>query len=184
VRVARLTPEVGLSIGSRAPDFQALAGADGKRYSLSSFDDARILVVVFLGNGCPTAKGYTGRLRNLQRDYADQGVRVVGVNSNNPAFSPPDTYEGMVRRSKEADFGFPYLKDEDRRVAREFGAICTPHVYAFDEARRLQYKGRIDDSRMPDTVTREDLRNALDDLLARRPIQAPETEPFGCSIVW
>jgi peroxiredoxin len=180
---AMVTAEVGLPIGSAAPDFRDLAAADGGRYSLSSFADP-VLVIVFLGNGCPTVKGYTGRLLGLQRDFGDKGVRVVGINSNNAAISPPDTYEMMVKRAHEAEFNFTYLKDEDRHVAKEFGAICTPHVFAFDHARLLQYKGRIDDSRMPLSVTRQDLRSALDDLLSRRPVRTPETEPFGCSVVW
>jgi hypothetical protein len=90
----------------------------------------------------------------------------------------------MVLRVREKGFNFPYVKDEDRTVARTYGAVCTPHVFLLDEERKLRYKGRIDDSRNPERVTVSDLRNAIDDLLANRPLRVSETTPFGCSIIW
>ena len=120
---------------------------------------------------------------SLQRAYGPQGVQFFGINSNNPYLSPPDTYAEMVGRASSKGFNFPYAKDEDGRVARAFGAASTPHVFVLDRARRLQYQGRIDDSRDPARVTVRDLQNALDDLLAGRPVRVPETTPFGCAIV-
>lgn len=179
-----LTGEVPLRIGAEAPDFTNLPGTDGKRYSLSSFDTDPVLAIMFLANGCPTVKGYAERLRSIQADYESQGVRLVGINSNNPALSPADTFEAMKERSQEAGYTFLYLKDDDRLIARSYGAFRTPHAYVLDRSRRLRYRGRIDDSRLPDTVTRQDLRHALDDVLAPRRVRVAETEPFGCSIVW
>jgi len=89
----------------------------------------------------------------------------------------------MVLRVRDKGFNFPYIKDDDRTVARSYGAVCTPHVFLLDEERRLRYKGRIDDSRNPERVTVSDLRNAIDDLLANRPVRVSETTAFGCSIV-
>ncbi len=173
-----------LTIGVGAPDFGNLLGVDGERYSLSSFQDKRLLVLLFISNGCPTVKACQNRMIKIQRDYSGNSVQLLALNSNNSYLSPADTYAEMVLKVREKGFNFPYVKDEDRRVARAYGAICTPHVFLLDEERRLRYKGRIDDSRNPERVTVSDLRNAIEDLLANRPLRVSETTPFGCSIIW
>jgi peroxiredoxin len=173
-----------LTIGAGAPDFGNLLGVDGERYSLSSFQNKRLLVLLFISNGCPTVKACQDRMIKLQKDFGPEGVQLLALNSNNPYLSPADTYAEMVLRVQEKGFNFPYIKDEDRTVARSYGAVCTPHVFLLDEERRLRYKGRIDDSRNPDRVTISDLRNAIEDLLANRSVGVPETTPFGCSVVW
>lgn len=172
------------TIGIGAPDFGNLLGVDGERYSLSSFQDKKLLVLLFISNGCPTVKACQDRMIRIQKDYASKNVQLLALNSNNSYLSPADTYAEMVLRVREKGFNFPYVKDEDRTVARSYGAVCTPHVFLLDEPRKLRYKGRIDDSRNPDRVTISDLRNAIEDLLASRPVAVPETTPFGCSIVW
>jgi len=176
--------DASLEIGSAAPHFEDLLGADGKRYSLSSFDGVPVLVIMFLSNGCPTVKGYEDRIRGIAQDHMNRGVQLVAINSNNPYVSPRDAYREMVDRAREFGFDLPYLKDEDRNMARDYRAVCTPHVFVFNEARRLRYRGRIDDSRLPGNVTSHDLRNALDDLLVGRPVTVAETRPFGCAIMW
>ena len=173
-----------LELGDRAPDFHDLPGADGNQYSLSSFQDKRVLIVVFVGNGCPTVKAYEDRLAGIHKTYADRGVQLVAINSNNPYLSPPDTYAQVARRAKEKGFAFPYLKDEGGEVARRYGAVCTPHIFAFDEERRLRYRGRIDDSRSASRANTHDLAAAIADVLAGREVAMPETTPFGCAIVW
>jgi len=178
------TATSALQIGSNSPGFSDLLGVDGKRYSLSSFDDARFLVVVFTSNGCPTVRAFEARLAEIDATYALDGVRVVAINANNAYLSPGDSHEEMQRRAGEKGFPFPYLKDEDGAVARSYGAISTPHAFVFDENRRLRYQGRIADSRIPEKATTSDLENALVDLLAGRPPRVPVTVPFGCSIVW
>jgi peroxiredoxin len=178
------TASVALDIGASAPQFSDLLGVDGRRYSLSSFEDRRLLVVVFISNGCPTVRAFEDRLAEIEATYAPDGVRVVAINANNPHLSPGDSYEEMVRRASEKGFPFHYLKDEHSRVARAYGAISTPHAFVLDEGRRLRYQGRIADSRIPERVTAPDLENALVDLLAGRPPRVPLTLPFGCSIVW
>lgn len=172
-----------LTIGKRAIGFDALPAVDGQRYSLASFAQSPYLVVVFICTGCPTVKANEERLIGLQRRYAAAGVRIVAINANNPALSPFDTMEEMRRRATEKGFNFPYLKDEHGEVAERFGAISTPHVFVFDSARRLVYKGRIDDSRDPARATSSDLENALQDLFDGSPVRTPETQPFGCAIV-
>jgi peroxiredoxin len=143
-----------------------------------------LLVVVFTSNGCPTVRAFEGRLVEIEATHGREGVRVVAINSNNPYLSPGDSHAEMVRRAVEKGFPFPYLKDEDGSVARAYGAISTPHVFVFDQDRRLRYQGRIADSRIPEKVTSPDLEHALRDLLAGRPPRVPVTVPFGCSIVW
>ena len=173
-----------LELGQRAPAFEGLLGTDGRTYALSSFDDAPFLALVFSGNACPTAKAWEGELIRLQEDYRDRGVRLVIVNSNNPYLSPLDTHAEMVRRAEPSGNAFPWLKDPDGSAARAYGAICTPHVFLLDETRRLRYRGRLADSRRPETAKRHDLREAVDDLVEDRPVREPETTPFGCAIVW
>jgi len=90
----------------------------------------------------------------------------------------------MIQRSKEKGFNFPYVRDETQDIAKKYGGICTPHVFAFDEKRVLQYKGRIDDNRNFSLVKSNDLRNALDAMLSGKTPEVWETRPFGCSIKW
>jgi thiol-disulfide isomerase/thioredoxin len=164
--------------------FEALAGADGRRYSLSSFEEKRVVVVVFAANGCPTVRGLEPLFKEFQRQYERRGVQLLLVNSNNSALSPPDTYAEVVKRAQESGFAFPYLKDEGGVVARRFGALTTPHAFVLDKQRRLRYRGRIADSRQASTVTTRYLDQAVDDILASRDVAVPETEPYGCSIIW
>lgn len=173
-----------LEQAAKAPDFTDLQAADGRRYSLRSFDDKPVLVVMFTCNHCPYVVAYEDRMVAIQRDYAEKGVQLVAINSNDDKNYPEDSYPLMVKRAKEKGFNFPYLRDPDQKVAEAYGAVCTPHVFAFDKERRLRYKGRIDDSRDPHQVKSHDLRNAIDDLAAGRNVRTPETRPFGCSIKW
>ncbi len=170
------------AIGEKAPAFENLLGVDSKRYSLSTFDDKQIIVLIFMANRCPTARVYTDRLRAIQTDYGQKGVQLIGINSDNQYFFSNETLEKMMEVSKERELNFPYLKDEDQTVAKKYGALVTLHAFVLDKERKLRYRGRIDDSRDPAKVTTHDLRNALDDLLMSREIGVSETRPFACSI--
>ena len=172
-----------ISLGAPAPPFGGLMGTDGRSYSLESFEDKAVLVLVFVGNGCPTLRLYEERLARLGERHADRGVQIVLVNSNNPHLSPPDTYQRMVERAEDSGLPFPYLKDRDGGLARACGAICTPHAFVFDADRWLRCRGGLDDSRTGHRVTTEDLDAAVTDLLTGRPVRVPETPPFGCAIV-
>ena len=171
-----------LGLGEGAPEFHGLLGVDGKRYSLSTFDGKRILVLVFSSNRCPTAKAYEDRMISIQREYEAHGVQLVAVNSNNFHFYSEERYPEMVRRAEEKAFNFPYLQDADQSLAKSYGAVCTLHAFVLDQGRTLRYRGRIDDSRDPSNVESHDLRNALEDLLADREVRVPNTVPFGCSL--
>jgi len=175
---------VGLPIGNDAVDFK-LKGVDGKTYGLNSFADKKALVVVFSCNHCPYAQAYEQRIIQLQSDYQRKGVSFVAINSNDETNYPEDSFENMIKRSKDRSFNFPYIRDESQDIARKYGAICTPHVFAFDKNRILQYKGRIDDNwKNPSEVKTRDLRNALDAILEDKTPHVQETRPFGCSIKW
>jgi len=171
-----------LAIGAPAPAFEGLLGTDGRRYGLGSFADRAAVVLIFSSNRCPTAKAYGGRMNALARDYRPRGVQLVALNSNDPHLYPDEAYAQMVERAAKDGYAFPYLVDDGQRVARAYGAVCTFHVFVLDRARRLRYQGRFDDARLDSRVTSHDLANALDDLLAERPVGIAVTRPFGCSL--
>ncbi len=181
-----------LAIDSPAPELN-LPGVDGKTYRLKDFADAKILVVVFTCNHCPTAQAYEQRIIDLHADYKDKGVALVSISPNDPeavrldelGYSDMgDSFEEMKRHAKRRGFKFPYLFDgETQRVSSAFGVLATPHVFIFDEQRRLRYNGRIDDSDIK-TPKSHDARNAIDDLLAGRQVSVPKTRVFGCSTKW
>jgi len=183
-----------LAIGSPAPDFK-LPGVDGKTYSLASFSNAKILVIVFTCNHCPTAQAYEDRIIKLTNDYTPKNVAVVAINPNDPKalrldeldFSDlGDSFDEMKIRAREKSFNFPYLFDgETQSVARAFGPVATPHVFIFDQGRKLRYAGRFDDTESPFKVPNSnDTRDAIDALLAGRDVKVQSTKVFGCSVKW
>lgn len=183
-----------LEIGATAPDFN-LKGVDGKMHNLASYASAKILVIIFTCNHCPTAQAYEERIKQLVNDYQNKGVQVVCISPNDPksvrldelGYSDiSDSYDEMVYRSKEHSFNFPYLYDGDtQEVSLKYGPVATPHVFIFDEKRTLRYSGRIDDVENPKGTPKNlDTRNALDALVAGKPIPVEKTKTFGCSVKW
>ncbi len=171
-----------LALGARGPAFDGLRGTDGLRHGFSCVDERGILVLVFSSNRCPTAKAYANRLNDVQRTYGPLGVQLIAVNSNDPHLYPDERFERMVERATEDAYAFPYVVDEGQALARAYGATCTFHVFVLDRDRRLRYEGRFDDSRIEGNVTHHDLRDALNDLVAGRPVRTAQTRPFGCSL--
>lgn len=172
-----------LELGSLAPGFD-LPGVDGRNHTLSSYADKPVVVVIFSCNHCPYVKDYEDRMVSIQSDYGQRGAQLIAINSNNDKEYPEDAFPEMVKRARSKRFNFPYLRDPTQSVVEAYGGVCTPHVFAFDRSRRLRYRGRIDDSRDSSKVTTDDLRNALEDMLAGRDVRVPDTRPFGCSIKW
>jgi thiol-disulfide isomerase/thioredoxin len=183
-----------LPIGAKAPDFK-LTGVDDKTYTLSSFKDAKVLVIVFTCNHCPTAQAYEDRLILLTKDYKDKGVAVVAINPNDPNAinldelgytDLSDSFEEMKIRAKEKHFNFPYLYDgATQSVASAYGPVATPHVFIFDKERKLRYQGRIDDVEKPTkTPNNFDTRNAIEALLNNKEVPVQTTKVFGCSVKW
>ncbi len=169
-------------IGEKAPSFTDLPGVDDKKYSLSTFDDKKVVVLIFMANRCPTARVYTDRLKLMQNEYGPKGVQLIGVNSDSPYFFSMEALSKMIEVAEEREFNFPYLKDEDQSLAKSYGALVTLHAFVLDQERKLRYRGRVDDSRDPSKVTISDLRNALDDLVEGREVRTRETRPFACAI--
>jgi peroxiredoxin len=181
-----------LEIGDPAPDFR-LPGVDDRDHALADFADAKLLLVIFTCNHCPTAQAYEARILKLYADYKDRGVALVAISPNDDKAlrldelgytDVGDSFEDMKLRAKEQGFKFPYLYDgETQKVSAAYGVVATPQVFLFDAARKLRYVGRIDDSDVR-TVTSHDTRNAIDALLAGKPVPVEKTRTFGCSTKW
>lgn len=183
-----------LEIGAKAPDF-ALPGVDGKKHKLAEYNKAKVLVIVFTCDHCPTAQAYEERIKALAADYKDKGVTLVAISPNDPQAvrldelgytDLSDSLAEMKIRAKDKGFKFPYLYDGDKQeVSKAYGPVSTPHVFIFDSERKLRYVGRVDDNeKQPDKVTSPDARNAVEALLAGRPVPVEKTKTFGCSIKW
>ena len=181
-----------LSIGEAAPDFR-LPGVDGKEYSLADFADAKLLLVVFTCNHCPTAQAYEDRIIQLDADYKDKGVALVAISPNDPLAvrldelgytDLGDSFDDMKRRAEDRGFAFPYLYDgETQATSLAYGVVATPQVFLFDQGRKLRYSGRIDDSDVR-TVTKHEARDAIEALLAGSEVAVERTRTFGCSTKW
>jgi peroxiredoxin len=173
-----------LEIGSKAPGFN-LPGVDGKQYSLASFKDARLLVVVFSCNHCPAVIGSQDRMIKLYADYKPKGVEMIAINSNEDRNHPDDSLEKMKVRAREKGFLFPYVRDAGQGVAKAYGALRTPHFYVFDEQRLLRYTGRMDDNPYDAAKAAQfDLRNAINLLLLGEKPLVELTNPIGCNVKW
>lgn len=182
-----------LEIGAAAPDFN-LPGTDGKYYSLADFAEAKTLAVVFTCNHCPTAQAYEGRLKSVTADYQNKGLAVVAISPNSPLgllyeelgyTDLNDDFDEMIIRAKDQSFNFPYLYDGDTEEASlKYGPVATPHVFLFDENRKLAYRGRLDGVEKPGTANAEDFRAAIDAVLAGQPVATAVTKTFGCSTKW
>jgi peroxiredoxin len=171
------------ALGAEAPQFD-LPGVDGQNHSLDSYAEADVLVLVQSCNHCPYVQAWEGRLSAIASDYADRGVRVVAVNSNDADSHPEDSFEEMQKRSREQSFTFDYLYDEPQAVARALEAERTPEVFVYDHDRRLRYHGAIDDNRDETSASQRYLRDALDAVLAGQDPPVAETPPVGCTVKW
>jgi peroxiredoxin len=182
-----------LAIGADAPDFK-LMGVDGEYHTLADYSDAEMLVIVFICNHCPTAQAYEQRLKDFTADYKSAGVQVVAISPNSPlgvmynelGYSDlDDRYEDMVLRARDANYNFPYLYDgDDHAASLKYGPAATPHTFVFDAGRKLRYVGRMDKHEKPGTLNADDLRRAVDEILAGKEVTTPETKTFGCATKW
>ena len=173
-----------IELGSACPPFR-LPAVVGGTVDRDDFGGVPVFGVFFSCNHCPYAKAIEGRLVELERDYRDRGFRFVTISANDAASYPEDSFDNMKKRAAERGYGFPYLFNEDQSVARAFGAVCTPDLYVFDQDRKLAYHGRLDDSPMdPTKVKRQELREAVDALLAGKKPSAAQNPSIGCSIKW
>ncbi len=173
-----------IEIGRPCPDF-SLPGVDGKTWSRDNFADKKVLVVMFMCNHCPYVQAVEDRIIALRKEFEGRSVQFVGICSNDPTDYPDDAPERLAERWRTKGYGFPYLVDESQDVARTFGAVCTPDIFVYGPDRRLAYHGRIDDNwKEPDKVTRRELAEAIEALLADRRPSADQKPTMGCSIKW
>ena len=174
-----------LPLGTEAPDF-SLADTNGNLVSLSDFQSAKGLLVIFMCNHCPYVKHIAEGLKTLTDEYIAKGIAVVAISSNDAANYPDDSPEKMKEEKLARGYSFPYLYDATQAVAKAYHAACTPDFFLFDAQHHLVYRGQMDDSR-PKTdkpVTGADLRAALDALLAGKPPVDKQTPSLGCNIKW
>jgi thiol-disulfide isomerase/thioredoxin len=182
-----------LAIGSSAPDF-CLPGIDGHTHCLKDYASSKVLVIAFTCNHCPTAQLYESRIKQLAADYGERGVALVAIEPNNPNAvrldemgytDVGDSLEEMKTRAAYRHFNFQYLYDgETQKISRAYGPTATPHLFIFDNERRLRYEGRVDNNPREPLVTVKDARNAIDALLANKPVPVAKTPSVGCSTKW
>lgn len=167
------------------PEF-SLPGVDGKIYASSSLrQTGKPSLVMFICNHCPYVKAIEDRLIELGRDLQALGVGVLAICSNDSSEHPEDNFENLRRRAKEKNYPFPYLHDEQQKVAHLLGAVCTPDFFVYDSQGHLCYRGRLDDSwKDPQKVTRRELFEAILLLLEGKPAPADFVPSMGCSIKW
>ncbi len=179
------TQSTMLPLGTQAPNF-SLVNVDGTTVSLHDFDEAKALLVIFMCNHCPYVIHVAPALAELAREYQQRGVAVVGINANDAGTYPQDSPEQMVHEAEARGYTFPYLFDETQEVAQAYRAACTPDFFVFDKHHRLCYRGQMDSSRPQSEipVTGEDLRAALDAVLAGTPIATDQAPSLGCNIKW
>lgn len=171
-----------LQFGDKAPDF-TLQGIDGKRYSLSDFADFEGLLLIFMCNHCPYVKAKIDDIVKLHEQFKDR-VAVIGINSNDPEY-PGEGMENMKKFAQERNIEFPYLLDDTQKVAKSYGATCTPDPFLFDKAQQMVFHGRIDDAFNPeDTVTERTMENNIQKMLNSEAIDKELKPSMGCSIKW
>ena len=171
-------------LGLPAPDF-SLASVEGKTYRLADFSDKKALVFLFICGHCPYVLAIEDRILSLWQELKNQSVQFVGICSNDPTDYPEDLPQNLLKRWKEKRYGFPYLIDEAQTVAKAYGAVCTPDIFVFDERRRLAYHGQLDDHwKNPKSVTRHDLKEAIEQLLTGQSPARDQIPSMGCSIKW
>lgn len=172
-----------LELGTEAPAF-SLPDPDGTVHSLR--DGAAAYLVMFICNHCPYVKHVREELARIGRDYSDRNVAIYAINSNDVTTHPGDSPEKMKQEAAEWGYVFPYLYDASQEVAKAYRAACTPDFYVFDAARKLVYRGQLDDSRPSNDlpVDGRDLRAALDAVLGGSPVSGSQKASIGCNIKW
>ena len=180
------TPSNMIPLGTKASPFTLPDTVSGEMMSLDQLKSDQVTVVMFLCNHCPYVKHVNPQLVQVARDYQSQGVSFVGISSNDVETYPEDSPEEMEKVAQQLGYPFPYLYDESQEVAHSYQAACTPDLYVFDGDMKLVYRGQLDDARPKNEqpVTGRDLRQALDNVLAGKPVSADQKPSIGCNIKW
>ena len=176
--VALVSPALAaeLEIGAKAPAFSSLPGVDGKECSLDAMKDAKAIVICFTCNKCPVAVAYEDRFVEFQKKYGEKGVKFVAINANKNS----ESLEVMKTRAEEKGFNFPYVFDASGKLATEYGARVTPHIFVLDGERKVAYVGAFDDSM--DKPAKHYVADAVDAILAGKKVELTNTKAVGCGI--
>jgi peroxiredoxin len=180
------TPSVMLALGTPAPAFDLPDVASGKKLSLESFVGKKALLVMFVSRHCPYVQHVKAELVRIGKDYGARNIGIIAISANDVVNYPDDAPAKLKEMAEDSRFTFPLCYDESQEVAKAFSAACTPDFFLFDSDRRLVYRGQLDDSRPSngEPVTGRDLRNALDAILAGRPVSEHQKPSLGCNIKW
>lgn len=181
-----LTPSTMLPLGTKAPDFELPDVVSGQTISLDTFAGKQALLVMFICRHCPFVKHIQTQLAQIGKDYANSDVGIVAISANDAANYPNDAPEKLKDMAKEFGFTFPFCYDESQETTKAYTAACTPDFFLFDRDRKLVYRGQLDDSRPSNNqpVTGQDLRMALDAVLASQPVNPEQKPSIGCNIKW
>ncbi len=173
-------------LGSQAPDFALRDVVSGKTVSRKDVAGSKGMLVMFICRHCPFVKHVQDELAKIGRDYANRGIGIVAISSNDVTSHPEDSPTKLAYQAQELQFAFPYLFDESQEIARAYDAQCTPDFFLYDADGQLVYRGQLDDSRPGNEipVTGKDLRGALDALIAGRAIPTEQRPSIGCNIKW
>ena len=177
----------GYKIGDSARDF-SLKNVDGKMISMKDMKNAKGFIVVFTCNHCPYAKAYEKRIIELDKKYSSKNYPVIAINPNDVSVVPEDSYDNMIKNSKEKGFTFPYLYDQTQEIAVAYGATRTPHVFILQKENDkliVKYIGAIDNNTdEPEKADIKYVENAVDALIDGKSVTTTETKAIGCGIKW
>jgi len=171
-----------LAIGDSAETFTLPNAAGGD--TTVNLSGHAATVVIWTCNHCPYALAWHERIQSVIRDYAAKDVLVYQINANDAEKYPDDDFDHMKTRFEAGDFAGPYLYDEVQDFSKSWGAKVTPDVFVFDTDGRLAYRGAPDSNYEDESQNASYVRDALDDLIAGRPVAVPETKVRGCSVKW
>lgn len=186
VNAMALTASTMLPLSTKAPDFQLPDVVSGETISLSTNASKKALLVMFICQHCPFVKHIKDELAQLGKDYVNRDVGIVAISSNDVSNYPDDAPEHLKAMAKELGFTFPLCYDESQETAKAYTAACTPDFFLFDANQRLVYRGQLDDSRPSNgkPITGEDLRAAIDAVLANQPVNPEQKPSIGCNVKW
>jgi peroxiredoxin len=181
-----LTESTMLELGVAAPDFTLTDTVTGKTVSRDDFRGQKALLVLFICAHCPYVKHIEKALAALGNDYSEEPIAIVAISSNDASTHPADSPAGLKQQAETCGFVFPYLYDKSQSVAHAYKAACTPDFFLFDANFRLVYRGQFDSSRPGNKIpiTGEDLRTAIDLVLADKPVPEDQSPSIGCNIKW
>lgn len=181
-----VTPSNMLPLGTIAPQFTLLDTRSGKELTLDELKSDKATVIMFICNHCPYVKHIQDELVDFVKTYQDKGVSFIAINSNDIENYPADAPDKMTLEARIHGYTFPYLFDETQTVAKAYQAACTPDFYVFNHQLECVYRGRFDAATPGNTqpVNGNDLKNALDAILAGKKVDDDQQPSVGCNIKW